>query len=309
MNKVPIPILAFILLLLAGGYLLNAGGYVVIPASEATPMPTGAKGWAAIVTNVSKNEAGDLHIDLTIRNDTEAWSAMQANEGKPAILTTSDGKRTNCDTVFVGTGETSLAPGFQMQGYTGGTKATPKIQRLYVECKGAAASAGSKLSIGYSYVTGAYDLHVPAVPVNETMELDLDQVAKDVKYPIATPVPGLIQKVGDKIDAINSFTLALTDAKRTDTSLELKWQDYNPSDYANYVHIGTPPVIGADGIIYGLYQDPSIADATITLSKATAEWTTSVAVPKDITGLYVLVSVETRQSKYFVSHVIDISDK
>jgi hypothetical protein len=68
-------------------------------------------------------------------------------------------------------------------------------------------------------------------------------------------------------------------------------------------------VISADGIIYGLYEDPSIGDATIALSKATGDWTTTVAVPKDVTGLYVLVSVETRQSKYFVSHVIDITDR
>jgi hypothetical protein len=68
-------------------------------------------------------------------------------------------------------------------------------------------------------------------------------------------------------------------------------------------------VIGADGIIYGVYEDPSIADATIALSKETADWTTTVTVPNNVTGLYVLVSVETRQSKYFVSHVIDITDK
>ena len=309
MNKVPIPILAFVLLLLVGGFLLNAGGYIVVPAVDVTPTPTGAKGWSAIVTNVGKDDAGGLHIDLTIRNDTGAWSAMQAEQGKPAILTTSDGKSTNCDTIFVGTGGTSLAPGFQMRGYTGGTKKELKPQLLYVECKGAAASPGAKLSIGYNYVTGAYDLHVPAVPVSAKMELDLDQVVKDVKYPVATPVTGLIEKVGDKISAINDFTLTLTDAQRTDTGLELKWQDYNPTEYPNYVHIGTPPVIGADGIIYGLYEDPSIADATIALQKATAEWPTTVAVPKNVTGLYVLVSVETRQSKYFVSHVIDIADK
>ncbi len=309
MNKVPIPILAFVLVILVGGFLLNAGGYVVVPAVDVTPTPTGAKGWTAIVTNVGRNDAGDLHIDLTIRNDTEAWSAMQADEGKPAILKTSDGKSTNCDTVFVGTGGTSLAPGFQMRGYTGGTKKDPKLQLLYVECKGAAASSGSKLSIGYSYVTGDYDLHIPSVPVSAKMELDLDQVAKEVKYPVATQVTGLIEKVGDKINAINSFTLTLTDAKRTDTGLTLEWQDYNPTEYPNYVHIGTPPVIGADGVLYGLYEDPSIADATIALQKATAEWTTTVAVPKNVTGLYVLVSVETRQSKYFVSHVIDITDK
>jgi hypothetical protein len=141
------------------------------------------------------------------------------------------------------------------------------------------------------------------------MVLDLDQIAKDLKYPVATPVAGLIEKVGDKISAINNFSLILNDAKRIDTGLELHWQDENPSDYPNYVYIGTPPVIGADGIIYGLYEDPSIADATITLPHDKAEWTTTVAVPNNVTGLYVLVSVETRQSKYFVSHVIDITAK
>jgi hypothetical protein len=287
-----------------------ACAYIVVPADLlVTPTSVASKGWSGIVINLSKSDAGDLHIDLAIRNDTQDWSAMQADEGKPAILTTSDGKRSTCDSVFVGTGGTSLAPGFQMRGYIGGTKQATKITLLYVECKGSVASPGSKLSIDYSYVTGAYDLHVPSIPVNGTLKLDLDQVVKDVKYPVATPMAGLIEKVGDKISAINDFTLTLSDSKRTDTGLELHWQDYNPSDYPNYVHIGTPPVIGADGIIYGLYEDPSIADATIALSKATAEWTTNVVVPKDVTGLYVLVSVETRQSKYFVSHVIDITDK
>jgi hypothetical protein len=303
MKKVLIPIVLCVLLSLACRYI------VVPPDLMATPTSVTSKGWSGVVTKISETDTGNLHIDLAIRNDTQDWSAMQFNEGRPAILTTSDGKRTNCNTVFVGTGGTSLAPGYQMRGYTGGTKNATKIQLLYVECEGAVASSGAKLSIEYSYVTGAYDLHVPSVPANATLVLDLDQVVTDMKYPIATPIANLIEKVGDKINAINNFTLALTDVIHTDTGLELHWQDYNPSDYANYVHIGTPPVIGSDGIIYGLYQDPSIADATIALPKGTAEWTTTVVVPNEVTNLYVLVSVETRQSKYFVSHVIDLSDK
>jgi hypothetical protein len=285
--------------------------YIVVPADLlVTPTSVASKGWSPLVLDLAKSDIGDLRINLAIKNDTQDWSAMQAVDGKPAVLTTGDGKHTNCDTVIVGTGGNSLAPGFQMRGYTVGTKKEPKTQPLYVECKGAVASPGSKLSVDYSYVTGAYDLHVPSVPVNATLEVDLDQIAKDVSYPVAVPpAEGLIEKAGDKIGAINNFTLTLTDAKRTNTGLELHWQDENPSDYANYVHIGIPPVIGADGIIYGLYEDPSIADATITLPHATAEWTTTVAVPQDVTGLYVLPSVETRQSKYFVNHVIDITDK
>lgn len=303
MKKVLIPITLCALLSFACAY-------IVVPADLlVTPTSVLSKGWSGIVTDLGKSDAGDLHIDLAVTNDTQDWSVMQADEGKPAILTSGDGKRANCDTVFVGTGGTSLAPDFRMRGYTAGTKTAPKIQLLFVECKGVVASSGFKLAIEYSYVTGPYDLHVPAVPVHETMVLDLDQVANDVKYPVATPVAGLTEKVGSKINAINNFTLTLTDAKRTATGLELVWQDYNPSEYPNYVHIGTPPVIGADGVIYGLYEDPSIADATIALSKATADWTTAVAVPNNVTGLYVLVSVETRQSKYFVSHVIDITGK
>jgi hypothetical protein len=287
-----------------------ACAYIVVPADLlVTPTSVASKGWSGIVTSTSETGAGDLHVDLAITNETQDWSSMQAASGKPAILTTGDGKKANCETVSVGTGGTSLAPGFIMRGYTTGTKREPVIRLLYVECKGVTLSKGSKLAVDYSYVKGAYDLHVPSIPVNKTMTLDLDQVVADVKYPIAMPVDGLIENIGDKINAINSFTLTLTGVKRTDTGLELQWQDENPGDYANYVHIGTPPVIGGDGIIYGIYEDPSIADATITLPKQTATWTTSVTVPKDVTGLYVLVGVETRQSKYFISHVISIAGK
>lgn len=287
-----------------------ACAYIVVPADlMVTPTSVLSKGWSGMVTNVVATDAGILHIDITIRNDTQNWSAMKADEGKPAVLTTSDGKRTSCATVFVGTGGTSLAPGFQMRGYTGGTKTAPVVQLLYVECQGVVTSSGSMLSVEYTYVTGPYDLHVPWVPTRATMVLDLDQVTGDLTYPVAESVEGLIEKVGDEIEAINNFTLTLADVKRTDSGLELYWQEYNPSDYANYVHIGTPPVIGEDGIIYGRYEDPAIAEPTIALPKSTGEWITTVAVPNNVKGLYVLVSVEIRQALYFINHAIDITDR
>ena len=117
-----------------------ACAYIVVPPDLlVTPTSTASKGWTGIVTNVGQSASGDLRIDLAIRNDTQDWSAMQSDQAKPAILTSS-GKRSNCDTVFVGTGGTSLAPGFQMRGYTLGTKQVPRVQLLYVECKGAQAS-------------------------------------------------------------------------------------------------------------------------------------------------------------------------
>jgi hypothetical protein len=302
MKKAPFPILLFALVTLACRYI------VVPPDLMATPVSVSSKGWSAIVTGITQSPSGDLHVDLAIKNDTQDWSAMQADVGKPAILSGS-GRKTDCATVFVSTGGASLAPGFQMRGYTAGTRQAPQTQLIYVECKDAQVVPGSKLVIDYSYVTGPYDLHITPVSTSAKLELNLDQVAKDVKYPLPAAPVVPIEKIGDKINAINSFTLTLVGVKRTPIGLELDWQDQNPSEYPNYVHIGTPPVIGADGVLYGPYEDPSIADATIALAHASAEWTTAVAVPANITGLYVLVSVETRQSKYFVSHAIDITDK
>src|SRR6185295_15868495 len=98
--------------------------YIVLPEGLETPeaVVEGAelKIWNAVVTNVGKSDAGDLHIDITIQNNTGKWSTMHAVEDKPAVLTTADGKTTNCDTVFVGTGGHRLASGFQMRGYTVG---------------------------------------------------------------------------------------------------------------------------------------------------------------------------------------------
>jgi hypothetical protein len=290
--------------------LLYACAYIVTPEPDVTPTSTTTKGWSGIVTSVAATAAGDLHVDITIRNDTADWSAMDATPGKSAVLTTANGKTTNCDTVFIGTGGHRLAPGFQMRGYTAGTKTEPKIQLLYVECKGAAPSPESKLTIEYSYVTGAYNFYVPSHPNTTKMELNLDDVVTDLKYPVARDYVNLIEKPGADITAINNCKLQLTDVKRTDAGFEFSWQTTNPGEYPTYVHIGVPPVIGSDGIIYGLYESPHIASAPITPSGGgKTEWTTSVAVPKEASGLYILASVETKQQRMFFGHVIDITDK
>lgn len=288
---------------------LYACAYIVTPEMDVTPVSTTSKGWAAFATNINKSATGDLHIEIAIRNETNDWSKMDAAAGRPAILTTSDNKSSNCDTVFVGTGGNRLAPGFQMRGYTGGTASEPKTQLLYVECKGAAATPGSKLTIDYGFVKGPYNYYVAPQLTNEKLTVNLDEVVSDAKYPVGEPLDGLIEKAGAKIVGINDCILTLTDAKRTDTGLELSWETDNPGAYPTYVHIGLPPVIGSDGILYGFYKDPTLADAPITLPAKKANWTTTVDVPKDVHGLYILASVETKQQKNFTSHVIDITDK
>ena len=288
--------------------LLAGCGYIVTPEDESSSAPAASHGWGAVATKVDA-AAGGLHVDVTIRNDTGAWSAMQATPAQPAVLTTSDGKSTSCATVIVGTGGTYVAPGFQIRGYTGGTKAKPATQLLHVECAGATATAGSKLSIPYTYVTGEFNYYSPSAATSATLAVDLDKVAADLKYPVATPVDGVIEKADAKIIAINKCTLSLTSANRTADGLEFGWQADNPTQYPTYVHIGIPPVIGSDGVIYGFYQSPTLTDAPIAPGGQSAKWTTKVAVPKDDTGLYILVSVESKQQKNFVGHAIDITNK
>ena len=288
--------------------------YIVLPEGLETPVVAEAgaelKVWNAVVTNVGKSDAGDLHIDITIRNDTGDWSTMQAVEGKPAVLATSDGKTTNCDTVFVGTGGHRLAPGFQMRGYTAEKKAELETQLIYVECKGAVAAPGSKLSIEYVSFNGILDDYDPEANKTEgVLELNLDEVVKDLKYPIATPVDGLIQDKGISITGLSENVVTLLDVQRTDAGFQFKWQNFNPSKFPLKTHIGTPPVIGTDGIIYGFYESLDIADIPLTSPTANAEWTTEVAVPKDVKGFYILLSVESKKPRTYLNYAIDISDK
>jgi hypothetical protein len=289
--------------------------YIVPPYEIGSPTPViVSQGWAGKVTGVSEN-SGSLHVDLAIVNNTGDWSAMDV-AASTATLTDSAGKNTTCSTVFVGTSVFVnnagwfLPPGFMMKGYTGGTAATPVTQPLFVECTGAAKGSGQKLAVSYTYITGAFNYYKPNVKYNATMSLDLSTVATDIKYPIAATVPGLVlNQPSVAIVGINQCSVQLTDAKRTATGFEFSWLSTNPTDTPNLlVHIGQPPVIGADGILYGLYQSPHLTDPPVTPAKGTATWTTTVDVPASVGGFYLLVPVETQQNKYFVDHVIDIKD-
>ncbi|RPI94075.1 MAG: hypothetical protein EHM39_12445, partial [Chloroflexi bacterium] len=252
-HKALIPILVCAILQLACAY-------IVLPDEDASLSPGVSKGWSAFVTNVSKTDAGKLHIDLTIRNETAAWSAMKSAPGKPAVFTTGDGKIASCDTVFVGTGGHRLAPGFQMRGFSTGTRAEPATQLIYVECGSAEAAPGSSLSIDYSYVTGEYNYYYPEEnKVDSTLEIKLDEAAADMTYPVAEPIDGLVQPPSSEITAINDVLLTLTGIERTGEGLRFTWQTTNPGEYPSYVHIGIPPVIGEDGILYGIYESPDIA--------------------------------------------------
>ena len=290
--------------------------YIVPPIDNSTPTPalTG-QGWGAVVNGVSEAN-GALHVDLSLRNDTGDWSAMNV-AASTAQVTDAAGKTSGCATAFVGTSVFVndsgwfLPPGFIMKGYTGGSPAAPVTQLNYVECAGIAKAAGLKLAIKYTYVTGPFNYYVASPKTGGTLNLDLDKVVTDTKYPIAQNVAGYEPVKPDaSIGAINKTTLQLTDVKRTDTGFQFSWKTTNPGTDQAYVHIGIPPVIGADGIMYGFYRSPHLTEDLITpAGGGIATWTTAVAVPKDVTGFYILLPVETKQQKFFVDHVVDITDK
>lgn len=287
--------------------------YVVLP--EGLEAPDAAEGsgsgvWSAVVTDVSQSEAGDLHIALTIRNDTGDWSTMHAVEGKPAVLTTGDGKTVNCETVFVSTGGHRLAPGFQMRGYTTNDEGEITTQLLYVECPGATTETGSSLSIEYASFNGILDDYDPEANKKEgVLELSLDEVAAGLTYPVAAPVDGLIQGPETSITALSENVVTLLDSQRTDTGFTFTWQNFNPTKFPLKTHIGIPPVIGTDGIIYGVYETLDIAPIDITPPNENMQWTTEVAVPADVKGFYILLSVESNKPRTYKNYAVDISDK
>jgi hypothetical protein len=296
------------------GLLVAGCDYIVPPISFDTPTPVAGHGWTATVTGVSDAQ-GSLHVDLALRNDTNDWSAMDVAASR-ANVTDSSGKSSDCATAFVGTSvfvNSSgwfLPAGFVMKGYTGGTVDKPQTQLIYVECAGVTKAAGEKLSISYSYITGPFNYYRASRATRGTLTLDLGKVVTDTKYPIAEKVAGLaLNKSDEAIKGINDCTVQLTDVKRTDTGFEFDWKSTNPSIAQAFVHIGIPPVIGADGVMYGFYQSPHLSDSPITPSGGTATWSTTISVPKDETGFYILLPLETQQQKYFVDHVIDITAK
>jgi hypothetical protein len=297
-----------LILLLVSALFLCACAYIVLPEEDGDLSGLADLGWSAVATQVGQSAAGDLRVELTILNNTGDWSAMQAAPGKPAALKTGDGKSVPCETVLVGTGGHRLAPGFQIRGYTAGTKAEPSTRLLYVECAGQNAAAGSVLSIDYSYVTGQYNYYYPENnKVDATLEVDLDAVAADLEYPLAQPVEGLVQQPGTGFTAINDVVLTLTGVERTDGGLKFSWQTANPGEYPSYVHIGIPPVIGEDGILYGLYESPDLASAPITPAGDKAEWVTEADIPAAVHGSYIMLSVETGKQRLFANYAVDVT--
>lgn len=109
--------------------------------------------------------------------------------------------------------------------------------------------------------------------------------------------------------AISDNIVSLLGFQRTDKGFEFNWQNSNHTEFALKTYIGNPPVIGEDGILYGWYEIIDLASVSPTPAGGTAEWTTTVAVPTDIKGFYILLSVESKSMRLYVNYAVDITDK
>ena len=195
-----------------------------------------------------------------------------------------------------------------MRGYTLGTKTEPVTQPIYVECEGTEVAPGSTLTIPYTYATGQYNYYEQGKNnIEDKLEINLDEITPDLVYPVFEESEGLIQESDIEIVAINKIILTLTEIQRTDDGLQFSWNTFNPGEYASYVHIGIPPVIGADGILYGFYETPDIVSVPITPATDEAAWTTTVMVPQNVKGFYIMLSVETGKARLFANYAVDIT--
>jgi hypothetical protein len=173
------------------------------------------------------------------------------------------------------------------------------------------SSRMNKLTIDYVYFRGELDYYVEIEETNKLegqVELDLTDVVTDLVYPIASPIENLIQDSGIEIIALSENVITILDIKRDETGFQFTWQNFNPSKFPLKTHIGIPPVIGEDGIIYGVYETIDMPEVPLTPAQANIEWTTEVAVPEDVSGLYILLSVESNKPRTYLNYAIDITD-
>jgi hypothetical protein len=299
----------FLIFLLTAAIITLGCKYVVVP-DDLIQNKIDHGEWGAVVTHIDHTAEGDLLIDITIRNETGDWSTMQAVPQKPAVLKNGSAS-INCENVQIGTGGHRLAPGFQMRGFTTGSKSDPEIQPLFIECKGInGVEPGAVVSFDYNAFNGDLDYyHQDANKSTGTIQVSLDEVEEGLMYPIFSEIEGLVKPQTTDIPAISNNRVNLVGVERTEEGFIFHWKNFNPTNFALTTHIGTPPVIGEDGIIYGIFQIMDIVPVPMTPAGGEAEWSTNVSAPPGIHGFYILMSVEDKQMRLYVNHLIDITDK
>lgn len=269
-----------------------------------TPTPEAIEGWSLIPINVKESGSG-VRIEFAARNDSGDWSMMESTVAEDASVELSSGAE--CSTVQVSTGGHYLPPGFQMRGYL---DKQGEVQTIYVECSGGGDVSGASLAIPYRFITGDYDYYAKGESeYSGEFEVDLSQVASDLTYPAAASPPDEVEvePLNEPIIALNNTELTLVDAARTDEGFTFNWTITNPGEYGTLVHIGRPPVLGTDGIVYSAWISPDLIEVPMAGSEETVEVETQSPVPPDVETPYLLVSVEQKRERLFTGHLLDLS--
>jgi hypothetical protein len=197
-----------------------------------------------------------------------------------------------------------------MRGYSTMKEDQVSTQLLYVDCKGMDGKVGTELTVNYVSFQGDLDDYAPDANKEEgVLKIDLGEVKTDLVYPIAESIDGLVLPSDQSIIALSENVVTLKDIQRTDSGFQFTWQNFNPSKFPLKTHIGTPPVIGETGIIYGVYETLDMIDVPITPAQENMEWLTEVVAPQEEKGFYILLSVESKKPRTYVNYAIDISDK
>ena len=65
-------------------------------------------------------------------------------------------------------------------------------------------------------------------------------------------------------------------------------------------------MIGSNGIVYGYDEGPDLESVPVTPAGETAEWTTVTAVPDGVSGMYILLSVESMKQRLYVNYALEL---
>lgn len=294
---------------------------VVIIAAGCTAGGGGASvqedtgGWSLIPLKVAESAAGSgetlVRVEFAARNDSGDWGAMRPAdaEERPTSLITEGGKSHTCETAQVGSGGHYLPPGFQMRGYL---DRKGELQAIFVECTVPEGSlSGARLSIPYIAAVGEYDYYEKGDNILEgqvTVEIDPEQLPPDLTYPVASSLEVEVHPLAEPIVALNKCPLTLVEATRSDEGFSFKWTIYNPGEYNTLVHIGRPPAVGEDGIVYGAWVSPDMVEVPMAKPSETIEIETQSAVPSDVVAPYLLLSVEQKRERLFSNYLMDLSE-
>ena len=179
------------LFLIACTFLSSACVYIVLPEDMEVIGGAGTGGepgvWTGVVTNVSRSEAGDLHVDV---DDTERYWRLEHDAGRGRQ--TGDAHDQRWKNHFFAIRFLSVPAGidwlpvFKCAVTPLGKMVRLQPQPLYVECKGATAAAGSNSRSTMKVLAEFWMTMTPEANKTEgTLELNLDEVVTDLTYPIA----------------------------------------------------------------------------------------------------------------------------